>query len=113
MARAIIEMQSVMGDLRKKDDKVAKDKSLNPQGDEEARALTKFMCDNFFDVRTFGAVMSTGINAGQVRGPVQVAFAKSVEPILPEPTRRPSRGPARAVTRSHAPLCGVRQRAAT
>ena len=41
------------------------------------------MCDNFFDVRTFGAVMSTGINAGQVRGPVQVAFAKSVEPILP------------------------------
>jgi CRISPR-associated protein Csd2 len=41
------------------------------------------MCDNFFDVRAFGAVMSTGINAGQVRGPVQVAFAKSVQPILP------------------------------
>ena len=41
------------------------------------------MCDNFFDVRTFGAVMSTGINAGQVRGPVQLAFAQSVEPILP------------------------------
>jgi hypothetical protein len=34
-------------------------------------ALTKFMCHNFFHVRTFGAVMSTGINAGQVRGPVQ------------------------------------------
>lgn len=63
--------------------KVAKEKSLNPQNDEEAKALTKFMCDNFFDVRAFGAVMSTGINAGQVRGPVQVAFAKSVEPILP------------------------------
>jgi CRISPR-associated protein Csd2 len=62
---------------------IAKEKSLNPQSDEEARALTKFMCDNFFDVRTFGAVMSTGINAGQVRGPVQVAFARSVEPILP------------------------------
>lgn len=69
--------------VRPGNDKVAKDKSLNPQGEEEARALTKFMCDNFFDVRTFGAVMSTGINAGQVRGPVQVAFAKSVEPILP------------------------------
>lgn len=69
--------------VRPGNDKVAKDKSLNPQSDEEAKALTRFMCDNFFDVRTFGAVMSTGINAGQVRGPVQIAFAKSVEPILP------------------------------
>jgi CRISPR-associated protein Csd2 len=69
--------------VRNANDKVAKEKSLNPQSEEEARALTKFMCDNFFDVRTFGAVMSTGINAGQVRGPVQVAFANSVEPILP------------------------------
>jgi len=41
------------------------------------------MCDNFFDVRTFGAVMSTGINCGQVRGPVQIAFARSCEPITP------------------------------
>jgi CRISPR-associated protein Csd2 len=41
------------------------------------------MCLNFFDVRTFGAVMSTGANAGQVRGPVQVAFSRSVDPILP------------------------------
>jgi len=38
-----------------------KEKSLNPQSEEEARALTKFMCDNFFDIRAFGAVMSTGI----------------------------------------------------
>lgn len=42
-----------------------------------------YMCQNFFDVRTFGAVMSTGPNAGQVRGPVQIAFARSVDPILP------------------------------
>ena len=41
------------------------------------------MCDNFYDIRTFGAVLSTGINAGQVRGPVQIAFARSVEPVLP------------------------------
>lgn len=47
---------------------------------DEAR---KWMCANFFDVRTFGAVMSTGANAGQVRGPVQFAFARSVHPILP------------------------------
>lgn len=42
-----------------------------------------WMCQQFFDVRAFGAVMSTGPNAGQVRGPVQVAFSRSVDPILP------------------------------
>lgn len=42
-----------------------------------------WMCKTFFDVRTFGAVMSTGANAGQVRGPVQLSFARSVDPILP------------------------------
>lgn len=42
----------------------------------------KWMCQNFFDVRTFGAVMSTGINCGQVRGPVQLTFARSVDPIV-------------------------------
>ncbi len=43
----------------------------------------EWMCKTFFDVRTFGAVMSTGANAGQVRGPVQFSFARSVDPILP------------------------------
>ncbi len=42
-----------------------------------------WMCQQFFDVRTFGAVMSTGPNAGQVRGPIQVAFSRSIDPILP------------------------------
>jgi len=42
-----------------------------------------WMCKNFYDVRTFGAVMSTGANAGQVRGPVQVSFSRSLDPILP------------------------------
>jgi CRISPR-associated protein Csd2 len=42
-----------------------------------------WMCQTFFDVRTFGAVMSTGANAGQVRGPVQVAFSRSIDPIFP------------------------------
>ncbi|WP_420594178.1 type I-C CRISPR-associated protein Cas7/Csd2 [Deinococcus sp.] len=45
-------------------------------------AAKKFMCDNFFDVRAFGAVMSTEVNAGQVRGPLQLTFARSVDPIL-------------------------------
>lgn len=43
----------------------------------------RWMCENFFDVRAFGAVMSTGRNAGQVRGPIQLSFARSVDPILP------------------------------
>jgi len=47
---------------------------------ENARA---WMCANFFDVRTFGAVMSTGVNCGQVRGPVQLNFARSIESIVP------------------------------
>ena len=43
----------------------------------------KKACELFYDVRTFGAVMSTGPNAGQVRGPVQIAFGKSLDPVLP------------------------------
>ncbi|EXL06705.1 type I-C CRISPR-associated protein Cas7/Csd2 [Aquamicrobium defluvii] len=69
--------------LRPDDAKAAKDPKLNPRDDAEAKELTAFMCRNFFDVRTFGAVMSTGINAGQVKGPVQLGFARSVEPIWP------------------------------
>jgi len=65
------------------DEKSKKDAKLNPRDDAEARELRDFMCRNFFDVRTFGAVMSTGINCGQVKGPVQMTFAKSVEPVLP------------------------------
>lgn len=42
-----------------------------------------WMCQNFFDVRLFGAVMSTGVNCGQVRGPVQLTFARSVDPVTP------------------------------
>ena len=42
----------------------------------------KWMCANFFDVRTFGAVMSTGDNCGQVRGPIQINFSRSIDPIV-------------------------------
>ena len=49
----------------------------------QVNAARNWMCAQFFDVRTFGAVMSTGANAGQVRGPVQVAFSRSLDPILP------------------------------
>lgn len=46
-------------------------------------ASRKKACQMFYDVRTFGAVMSTGPNAGQVRGPVQITFGKSLDPVLP------------------------------
>ena len=65
-------------DAKKK--KPAKEKRKG-SADEVALAR-QWMCQNFFDVRTFGAVMSTGINCGQVRGPVQLTFARSVEPIV-------------------------------
>ena len=42
-----------------------------------------WMCNNFFDIRTFGAVMTTGVNCGQVRGPIQMTFARSIDPIIP------------------------------
>jgi len=50
---------------------------------EEVEKARRWMCENFFDVRTFGAVMSTGVNCGQVRGPVQINFAGSIDPIVP------------------------------
>ena len=50
--------------------------------------LRDFMCSNFYDIRTFGAVMTTfvkgALNCGQVRGPVQLGFARSVDPIMPQ-----------------------------
>lgn len=55
-----------------------------PKDADKAKALTQFMCDHFFDVRTFGAVMSTEVNTGTVRGPVQIAFARSIDPVFPQ-----------------------------
>lgn len=52
-------------------------------GGDEVEKARAWMCGNFYDVRTFGAVMSTGVNCGQVRGPVQMTFARSMDPITP------------------------------
>ena len=59
-----------------------KEKKL-PKDEAKARDITAWMCKNFFDIRTFGAVMTTEVNSGQVRGPVQLAFAQSIDPIVP------------------------------
>ncbi len=70
--------ENIAADDKKK--KPAKEKRKG-SADEVGQAR-KWMCQNFFDVRTFGAVMSTGVNCGQVRGPVQLTFARSVDPIV-------------------------------
>lgn len=51
-------------------------------GKDDVDRARRWMCEHFYDVRAFGAVMSTGPNAGQVRGPVQLTFARSVDPIF-------------------------------
>lgn len=51
-------------------------------GGDTVEQARRWMCANFYDVRTFGAVMSTGVNCGQVRGPVQLTFARSIDPIV-------------------------------
>ncbi|MCZ0860100.1 type I-C CRISPR-associated protein Cas7/Csd2 [Methanocorpusculum sp. MG] len=53
-----------------------------PKDVEDAKKVTGFMCENFYDIRAFGAVMTTKVNCGQVRGPVQMNFARSVDPIV-------------------------------
>ncbi|MGP5556198.1 type I-C CRISPR-associated protein Cas7/Csd2 [Psychrobacter celer] len=60
------------------DQKVVKEN----KGADKIELARQFMCDKYYDVRTFGAVMSTGKNAGQVRGPVQLTFSRSIDPII-------------------------------
>lgn len=82
-----------------------------PKEEKEARILKDWMCANFFDIRTFGAVMSTkGANCGQVRGPVQLSFAESIEAINPSEisitrmaatTEDESKGDIRTMGRKH------------
>lgn len=82
-------LESVGIDTSKSDtaikDAVKKMKKDDPQLDYLIR---NFMCSNYFDIRTFGAVMTTfvknNLNCGQVRGPVQLTFARSVDPIIPQ-----------------------------
>jgi CRISPR-associated protein Csd2 len=52
------------------------------RGGDNVDVARQWMCHNFYDVRTFGAVMSTGVNCGQVRGPVQLTFARSIAPVV-------------------------------
>lgn len=63
------------------------DRSILPTGSkqnrDEVQLVRKWMCENFYDIRLFGAVMTTEVNCGQVRGPIQLTFARSIDPITP------------------------------
>lgn len=87
--RAVLNVliEKAYGDLKidLQSDKTSGGKKRKTKGeaqDDEVDAGRREMCKRYFDVRTFGAVMSTGANAGQVRGPVQFTFARSVDPIF-------------------------------
>lgn len=61
---------------------VKKDRSKRPKDEDTAEQLRRWMCNQYFDIRTFGAVMTNEVNCGQVRGPVQISFSRSIDPIM-------------------------------
>lgn len=65
-------------------DEAYEDRSIKEKekDNEKVEAARKWMCQKYYDIRTFGAVLTTGKNAGQVRGPVQLTFARSVDPVV-------------------------------
>ena len=72
--------KTLLENLKKASDREGKPK----KGKDDVEKARRWMCTNFYDVRMFGAVMSTGLNAGQVRGPMQLTFSRSVSPIIPQ-----------------------------
>jgi len=80
-----IEHHGVLNEKIKEAHEAVKTKLKGEKGAtrEQVGLARQWMCNNYFDVRTFGAVMSTGENAGQVRGPVQISFSRSLDPVLP------------------------------
>ncbi len=64
-----------------KESDLTKEAKKKPKPEIKDKA-TAWMCQNYYDIRTFGAVMSTEVNCGQVRGPVQISFARSIDPIV-------------------------------
>lgn len=73
---------AVLNNLHKDAYQAVGEKAAQKVKPEVKDKVTGWMCEHYFDVRTFGAVMSTEINCGQVRGPVQLSFARSVDPIV-------------------------------
>jgi len=64
--------------------KIKSESKKLPKDLKQANDITQYMCDRFYDIRSFGAVMTTEVNCGQVRGPIQFGFAKSLDTIIPQ-----------------------------
>jgi len=77
------ELAAKLRDLAKRLGEAAKQRKGRSITRETRKEAQKLLCGKYFDIRMFGAVLSTGLNAGQVRGPVQLTFARSEDPILP------------------------------
>lgn len=83
--RIYVRERAVLNSVHKEayDEKKLKSESKKlPKDEQKAKELTEWMCLNFFDIRAFGAVMTTDVNCGQVRGPLQLTFARSIDPIV-------------------------------
>lgn len=81
------EVESILGQnkpLKKFIQDLVKKAGKPEKNRANAEKAQKWMCRNFYDVRMFGAVMSTGLNAGQVRGAMQLTFARSIDPVQPQ-----------------------------
>src|SRR5262249_51932437 len=78
--KRILNLQHDRAYVAEKLDKAEKDPRKKAENTGKAR---KWMCQNFYDIRAFGAVMTTEVNCGQVRGPVQITFARSLDSIVP------------------------------
>jgi CRISPR-associated protein Csd2 len=74
--------ESGLPDFKKGEGKWDTDKAKG-RSQKDIKTLQALLCKRYYDVRTFGAVMSTGPNAGQIRGPVQITFSRSIDAILP------------------------------
>lgn len=76
--------------LNRLNEEAYKNKGIKPESKKlpkdanQAKAITEYMCQRYYDIRSFGAVMTTEVNCGQVRGPIQFGFAKSMDPIVPQ-----------------------------
>lgn len=79
--------KAVLNDVNQEaydDLKIKAESKKLPKDAVQANGVTQYMCNRFYDIRSFGAVMTTDVNCGQVRGPIQFGFAKSLDPIIPQ-----------------------------
>lgn len=79
--------KAVLNDVNQEaydDLKIKTESKKLPKDAVQANEVTQYMCNRFYDIRSFGAVMTTDVNCGQVRGPIQFGFAKSLDPIIPQ-----------------------------